>query len=71
VAKISIGPNEIFVDANIKPPTAGGNGDAWTVTIDSLPRQPKVPREKQSATLYITKGELGRQLGKIDLGTLA
>ena len=69
VAMVMFSPNDIFVDAHLLPPVAGA--ESWRATVEWIPTQRTVPREEQIATLCLTKGELGREIGRIDLGTCA
>ena len=69
IAKIMFSPGDIFVDAHLLPPVAGA--ELWRATVEWIPTQRTVPREEQMATLCLTKGELGREIGRIDLGTCA
>jgi hypothetical protein len=67
-AKIIFYPKEIFVDTEIHPADPGNHAGPWKVRVDSVPRQNQVPVEDQSAILLLTRGELGKEIGRIQLG---
>jgi hypothetical protein len=69
VVKVVFSPNEIYVDAHLVPPATGNEG-SWTVNPIFIPRQTRVPLEEQDVKLCLTKGELGRVIGMVDLGKL-
>lgn len=65
---------EIFVDAELTPPASlsGGNGvvgqeDVWSVTPEYVPRNAH-GMSSYKMTMFVTKGELGKVLGKVDIG---
>jgi hypothetical protein len=64
-AKVCFLPKEIFVDARV---VMMEQGDERRVEVDAVPRQMGVGEEDVQAVLVLTKGELGKELGRIDLG---
>ena len=58
--------NEVFSDAKLYCPDSGS--DRWSVVVDFVPQMVQVASMK--ATLHLTRGELGKQLGSIELGTV-
>lgn len=67
-AKLRVQPIDAYVDAKIAPPTTASG--IWTASVESIPMSPTIPREQHQAQLYFSKGELGKHLGMIDLGSL-
>ena len=58
--------NEVFSDAKLYAPSTGS--DRWSVVVDFVPGMVTAPSMK--AVLYVTRGDLGKQLGSIELGTV-
>ncbi len=71
-AKVGFTPVDMFVDAELIAPEEssededGNETGKWRVVVDALPNSSMHPIAK--ATLYLTKGELGRSLGSVELG---
>ena len=66
VAKVVFTPNDIFVNAHFLPLTSAS--EHLSAKVDYVPTQRTVLMDEQVATLRLTKGELGRELGRIELG---
>lgn len=66
-AKVKIEPLDAFVDATISPFQGGA---FWKASTTSIPRSSSVPLHDHRVVLVLTKGELGKYLGSIDLGNL-
>lgn len=67
-AKLRIEPIDAYVDAVISP--VPGRSDRWTATVNTVPQSITVPRHDHQAVLCLSKGELGKHLGSIELGRL-
>lgn len=67
-AKISYEPIEQYVDAWLEPASSDDDNDSstWKVLAAGLPNVPISVRNQ--AVLHLTAGELGRYLGRVDLG---
>lgn len=66
-AKIRIEPYEAYVDAVISPSTRPG---FWSATVEYLPKHSTIPDGECSAVLCLSRGELGRSIGTIQLGSI-
>jgi hypothetical protein len=55
----------IFVHASLE---ADADGETWRATVQSVPIHND--RSRQEAILHVTKGELGKPLGSVELGTV-
>lgn len=66
-AKVRVEPFDAYVDAVIRPVVGTSR---WTATVSSLPRGSNVPRDQHQAVLCLTKNELGKYLGSINLGQI-
>lgn len=66
-AKVKIEPIDAFVDATISPLSGGSR---WSAVTASVPRSSSIPVQDHKAILVLSKGELGKHLGSIDLGNL-
>lgn len=67
-------PLDIFVDAELTPPASlsGGNRvvgqeHVWSVTPEYVPRNTR-GMSSYKMTMFVTKGELGKVLGKVGIG---
>ena len=58
--------NEVFSNAKLYAPDTGS--DRWSVIAEFVPKMTVASGMK--ATLFVTRGELGKQLGSIELGTV-
>ncbi len=58
------------MDTEIHPADADNHAGPWKARVDSVPKQNRVPAEDQSATLLLTRGELGQEIGRIQLGPI-
>lgn len=56
---------QIFVPASLE---AGADTQTWRATVQSVPRHSD--DFPQQAVLHVTKGELGRHLGSVELGAV-
>ena len=66
-AKVCFDPHEIYVDAKVSPV---GRGDMWEVDMEYVPRQINASEVDTNAVLCLTKGELGRVIGRVELGRI-
>lgn len=66
-AKVKIEPMDAFVDATI---SSVGSGVQWRASIPYIPQAASAPLQDHRAILSLTKGEFGRHLGEINLGSL-
>jgi len=67
-AKVRFDPYEAFVDAKLQK--TSGQNDCWTAQVDYIPRHHNIPLSEQKAVLCLSRGELGRTLGSIELGPI-
>ncbi|KAF4985606.1 hypothetical protein FDECE_16443 [Fusarium decemcellulare] len=69
-AKVCITPPDAYVDAVIQPGSSQSSEGNWVAIVDNLPQATatRLQKEGQSAVLHLTKGELGKYLGSVDLG---
>ena len=63
-AKVAFQPKGVYISAKLESPEDGTT--AWKAIVDYTPKQ-RTHLDK-TATLYITKGELGKILGTVELG---
>ncbi|KAL6244188.1 hypothetical protein RBB50_009058 [Rhinocladiella similis] len=66
-ARVVFYPSEIYVDAEISPANPDDNAGTWKAKIQTVPRQTKVARDEQSAMLLLTKGQFGKEIGRVEL----
>ncbi|KAK6382926.1 hypothetical protein LTS17_003596 [Exophiala oligosperma] len=70
VARVVFYPSEIYVDAQISPPAANPNDDnstgPWRAKVQTVPRQAKVALDEQTVMLLLTKGEFGKEIGRVE-----
>lgn len=63
--KVSYHPVDMYVNATLEPPS--NEHDFWRVVVGQVPNPLAHPNEE--AVLHVTRGELGKHLGTVKLGS--
>jgi len=66
-AKVRIEPVDAYVDATIEHLHGS---QTWTATVQEVPMSTRLPCREHRAVLCLSRGELGKSIGTIQLGAI-